>query len=81
MYPCRLCHDEKENHKLVRADVKFIECLQCGSRQKVVYYSKGLYCNTAISNSTSFSFPEHVIQTWLSGVIGGQRAGLYIICM
>ncbi|CAB4043727.1 RING finger and CHY zinc finger domain-containing 1-like, partial [Paramuricea clavata] len=34
VYPCRLCHDEKENHKLVRANVKFIECLQCGSRQK-----------------------------------------------
>ncbi|XP_028403667.1 RING finger and CHY zinc finger domain-containing protein 1-like [Dendronephthya gigantea] len=35
VYPCRLCHDKKESHKLIRTDVKFIECLQCGCKQKV----------------------------------------------
>ena len=35
MYTCRFCHDENETHKLVRSNVKQIECLQCETRQEV----------------------------------------------
>ena len=35
IYTCRLCHDEKEDHEMVRKNVETIKCLQCGNLQKV----------------------------------------------
>ncbi|XP_046849600.1 RING finger and CHY zinc finger domain-containing protein 1-like [Xenia sp. Carnegie-2017] len=35
VYACRFCHDEHEDHKLIRTNVEQIECRQCGLRQKV----------------------------------------------
>ncbi|KAJ8305531.1 hypothetical protein KUTeg_016076 [Tegillarca granosa] len=35
VYTCRICHDEKENHILVRKDVKSVQCLKCETKQKV----------------------------------------------
>lgn len=32
-YVCRFCHDEVENHKLVRSDVKHVLCMYCGVPQ------------------------------------------------
>lgn len=34
-YVCRLCHDEKESHKLDRTSVIDIVCMVCGEEQKV----------------------------------------------
>jgi uncharacterized CHY-type Zn-finger protein len=33
-YTCRLCHDEAEDHILVRKDTKYMLCMLCGSAQR-----------------------------------------------
>ena len=35
IYPCRLCHDENENHKINRHDIDFMKCIYCNCLQKV----------------------------------------------
>jgi hypothetical protein len=35
VYVCRLCHDDKEEHKLDRQSVNIIKCLQCEKEQEV----------------------------------------------
>lgn len=35
MYVCRLCHDEKESHKIERTEVHDIACMPCGMIQQV----------------------------------------------
>lgn len=34
-YTCRLCHDEKEKHSLIRPDTKHMYCMHCKTPQKV----------------------------------------------
>ncbi|XP_078317907.1 RING finger and CHY zinc finger domain-containing protein 1-like [Crassostrea virginica] len=34
-YTCRFCHDEKEDHELVRKKVNWVHCLICDKVQKV----------------------------------------------
>ena len=34
-YPCRLCHDAKEDHKLPRFETRHMLCMLCGTPQKV----------------------------------------------
>lgn len=35
VYPCRICHDDRENHKINRHAVNEIVCLLCNARQPV----------------------------------------------
>jgi RING finger/CHY zinc finger protein 1 len=35
VYPCRLCHNEKEDHLTDRHDIDFIKCVYCNCFQKV----------------------------------------------
>lgn len=34
-YTCRVCHDEKENHELIRKNVMQVHCLACNNVQQV----------------------------------------------
>lgn len=34
-YPCRLCHDEKERHTLIRPETKHMYCMHCRTAQEV----------------------------------------------
>ncbi|KAK3089294.1 hypothetical protein FSP39_002467 [Pinctada imbricata] len=34
-YSCRVCHDENENHELVRKEVQNIVCLKCETKQEI----------------------------------------------
>ena len=35
VYPCRVCHNENEDHQLDRKTVNTLKCLQCGKEQDV----------------------------------------------
>ena len=35
VYPCRLCHDENEDHKINRHDIDYMKCIYCCTFQKV----------------------------------------------
>ncbi|KAL5022067.1 hypothetical protein ScPMuIL_001222 [Solemya velum] len=41
---CRVCHDESENHELIRNDVKKVKCLKCNEIQEV--RQNCIKCNT-----------------------------------
>ena len=47
VYPCRLCHDENENHKINRHDIDFMKCIYCNCFQKV---------NSCCTNPECFKF-------------------------
>lgn len=33
-YPCRFCHDAKENHEINRYEINSVKCKICGTTQK-----------------------------------------------
>ena len=39
IYPCRVCHDEKENHEIDRKSVTQVKCVKCQRLQKVMIMS------------------------------------------
>ena len=39
-YTCRLCHDDAEDHLLIRRNIKNMLCMQCGYPQKAAEYCK-----------------------------------------
>ena len=47
VYPCRLCHDDSENHKTNRHDIDYMKCDFCKSFQKV---------NSSCQNPECFKF-------------------------
>ncbi|EPS37140.1 hypothetical protein H072_9223 [Dactylellina haptotyla CBS 200.50] len=51
-YPCRFCHDDKEQHSLIRKDTKNMLCMFCGTAQpaaqtcrQCVRYAATYYCD------------------------------------
>ncbi|KAK6517285.1 hypothetical protein TWF281_003945 [Arthrobotrys megalospora] len=51
-YPCRFCHDDKEDHALIRKDTKNMLCMFCGTAQpaaqtcrQCVRYAALYYCD------------------------------------
>ncbi|KAF3907269.1 hypothetical protein ABW20_dc0107743 [Dactylellina cionopaga] len=51
-YPCRFCHDDKEEHSLIRKDTKNMLCMFCGTAQpaaqtcrQCVRYAASYYCD------------------------------------
>ena len=49
VYPCRLCHDENENHQIDRHDIDYIKCDFCKSFQKK---------NSACQNKDCYKFDK-----------------------
>lgn len=44
VYPCRLCHDEAENHQMDRKSIKLMKCKDCLSVQKLTSSCKNIDC-------------------------------------
>ena len=44
VYPCRICHDEKEDHKINRHDIDYMKCIYCNCFQKVDSSCKNPEC-------------------------------------
>ncbi|KAF3172955.1 hypothetical protein TWF225_009934 [Orbilia oligospora] len=51
-YPCRFCHDDKEEHALIRKDTKNMLCMPCGTAQPAAQtcrqcsrYAASYYCD------------------------------------
>ncbi|KAK6351740.1 hypothetical protein TWF718_004887 [Orbilia javanica] len=51
-YPCRFCHDDKEEHALIRKDTKNMLCIPCGTAQPAAQncrqcsrYAASYYCD------------------------------------
>ena len=40
LYPCRLCHDQAENHEVNRFEVETLQCVQCSTQQPVATHCK-----------------------------------------
>lgn len=43
VYPCRVCHDDAEDHKMDRKQVKTIQCRNCNELQEVKSWLKILF--------------------------------------
>lgn len=48
-FPCRLCHDEEENHQLPRTETKYMLCLLCKHPQKA-----GQFCRKCRERIASY---------------------------
>ena len=54
VYPCRLCHDDKETHTINRFDVKEVVCRECSCRQPV-----SVQCRSAQAPRTLSPVSDH----------------------
>lgn len=45
VYPCRLCHDEAEDHKMDRKQVATVQCRNCNELQEV---KMPLFCSVKV---------------------------------
>lgn len=44
VYPCRLCHNEAENHEIDRTKIAFVECLMCEGAPRQAASNNCLVC-------------------------------------
>jgi len=45
IYPCRICHDENEDHRINRCLTKTMICRECGLKQKVAEHCRNARCD------------------------------------
>ena len=48
-YPCRICHDDAQNHVLNRKEIAVIECLRCGPDSRQMASSNCSTCGVRFS--------------------------------
>jgi hypothetical protein len=76
VYPCRLCHDENENHIMDRHDIDYMKCDYCHSFQKVnsscqnpecykFYVKQDYFCRICNLWSDNKSFDKVIINSIL----------------
>lgn len=46
VYPCRLCHNESENHEIERTKIALVECLVCGDDSRQPASNACVKCGT-----------------------------------
>merc|ERR1711976_918696 len=49
LYPCRLCHDEQEGHKIDRFATKYMMCMKCDKRELQEICNECKFCKAEIA--------------------------------